>query len=181
MTEEARKLKDRERKRHRAAAMTDIERGEVRAWEDKVRCVQSADRQPPATDLWLNRFEPDDHRVAVDRPPSPVLSRWYSRWVLKLRVPSSSHRCARLVLLYGRYIHLPRASHSLSAGLSFTSMGFHARDARWHARAGLPPARCEPGLRGQRSQACAERSLPCSVVSQVRLSWLSMPGYRVML
>jgi hypothetical protein len=132
--------------------------------EYQVRCVQSADYQPPATDLWLNRCEPEDHRVAVDRPPSLVLSRWYSRWVLKLRVPSSSHRCARLVLLCGRYIHLPRVFHRLSAGLSLTSMGFHARDARWHARAGLPPARCEPGLCGQRSQACAERSLPCSVV-----------------
>jgi hypothetical protein len=112
----------------------------------KDGCVQSADCQPPATGLWLNRFEPDDHRVAVDMPPSSVLSRWYSRWELKLRVPSSSRKCTRLVLKRGRYIHLPRASHSLSAGLSFTSMGFHAKAARWHARAGLPPARCEPGL-----------------------------------
>jgi hypothetical protein len=53
-------------------------------------CVQSAGCQPPATDLWLNRFEPDAHRVVVDRPPSPVRSRWYSRWVLKRLVPSSS-------------------------------------------------------------------------------------------
>ena len=38
------------------------------------------------------------------------------------RVPTGG---ARLVLLCSRYIHLPRASHRLSAGLSFTSMGFH--------------------------------------------------------
>jgi hypothetical protein len=48
-------------------------------WRKTISCVQSADRQPPATDLWLNRFEPDDHRVAVDRPPSSVLSRLHSR------------------------------------------------------------------------------------------------------
>jgi hypothetical protein len=91
------------------------------------RCVQSAGCQPPATDLWLNRFEPDGHRIVVDRTPPSMLSRWHSRWVLKRRVPPSTRRCACLVLLRGRYIHLPRASHSLSAGLSFTSMGFHAK------------------------------------------------------